>query len=80
MRDDSQMFGFRRFMRMLEGISKKTYGTKKMVRAVLYWLPVNSRSFASLKDLALAILTLSKKAKRYKIHLKRLELDFKVLD
>lgn len=47
-----------------EGISKTIYGMKKMVRAVLNWLPVRFRSVTKWKLFALAIFTRSKKASR----------------
>lgn len=50
-----------------------------MVRALLYWFPVKCKSFERLKDLALTILILSKKAKRYKIHLWELEIIMELL-
>lgn len=47
---------------MFDGISKTIYGTKKIVRAVLYLVPLTiSKSFERPKMLALLILTLEEK-------------------
>ena len=65
MHPDSHTCGLSLFNRMFEGISKAIYGTKKMVKAVLYCVPDRLRSSRRLKIEALAILVLSRKAKKY---------------
>jgi hypothetical protein len=58
MQADSQYRGRNRFKSMLDGISNKTYGTKKMTKAVLYSLLTSFNSLVRPKTLALAMLTL----------------------
>ena len=52
------IWGLKRFMRKLEGISNMTYGTKKMVRATLGCIPVRPRSFGNPRVRALDMFTL----------------------
>lgn len=66
---DSQTRGENLFNKTFDGISQRMYGTKKIVRAVLYCVPVPGvrsmpRSVVRPKERALAMLTLSKKARR----------------
>lgn len=59
MQIESHTLGFNFFRRMLDGISKRIYGTKKMTRAVLYLLPsVIFSSSDRPKTFALEMLTL----------------------
>lgn len=53
-----QMWGLKRFMRMLDGISKTIYGTKKIVKAIFFCVPTIPRSFGMLIVKVLEILTL----------------------
>ena len=64
MHKESHTCGFSLFKIIFDGISKTMYGTKKMVKAVLYCVPVRPRSFCSPKTAALAILVRSRKARR----------------
>ena len=63
MQADSQTCGVNFFNRILEGISKTIYGTKKMVNAVLYCVPVKPKSFCKPNTDALAMLVRSRKAR-----------------
>ncbi len=65
MQADNHTCGLSLFKIIFDGISKAMYGTKNMVNAVLYWLPVRLRSFWRPKTDAFAILVRSKKASRY---------------
>ena len=67
MHADSQTCGFSLFKMIFEGISNAIYGTKNMVKAVLYWLPRRPRSLLRPNTDALAILVRSRKASRYMI-------------
>lgn len=49
---------------MLDGISNAIYGTKKIVKAVLYWVLVKSKSSDMPNITAFAMLVRSKKASR----------------
>ena len=56
--DIHHTWGLKRFMRIFEGISNKTYGTKKIVRAIFGCTPERCRSLGRLRTRALDILTL----------------------
>src|ERR1700750_1840288 len=60
MQADNQYLGRNLFRIMLDGISKRIYGTKKMTKAVLYSLLTSFNSVAKPKTLALAMLTLKR--------------------
>lgn len=63
MQADSHRCGVNFFNKILEGISKTIYGTKKMVNAVLYCVPVKPKSFCKPNTDALATLVRSRKAR-----------------
>ena len=65
MHADSHTCGLSLFRIIFDGISKAIYGTKNMVKAVLYWFPVSLRSFWRPNTDALAMLVRSRKASRY---------------
>jgi hypothetical protein len=58
MQNDSHTWGRSFLRRMLEGISKRMYGTKKITRALLYWSEDRWRSSGRPKMAALEMLTL----------------------
>lgn len=67
---DNHIRGESLLRKILDGISKTTYGTKKIVRAVLNSVFFKSRSFIRPNDLAFAMFTRSRKARRYRIQRK----------
>jgi len=66
MHDDNQMCGFNFFRSKLAGISKSTYGTKNITRAVLYLFPVAIWSSVERpKIFAFEMFTRSRNANKY---------------
>lgn len=67
MHSDNHTCGLSFFNRMFDGISKTMYGMKKIVRAVLYCVPVSFKSFCNPNTEALAMFVRSRKASRYRM-------------
>lgn len=67
MQPDNQIWGLSFFRNKFEGISKKIYGTKNMVSAVLYCNGSKFRSATRPKERAFAIFTRSRNANTFRL-------------